>query len=853
MTHLTSTRKQRHKNLAFINSRHTSTLTMTRKFIVLGVFLLCYVSGIDNIDIFNGLPLQLSKYSIVNPQVIHRYTRSINKPSQSQEKYGEETISYAVNINNRKHLLHLKKNRDFLHPNFVQYSLDAAGNHKPSYPKQHVHCYYHGEVEGYEDSVVALSTCSGLRGVILLGNETYGLEPVPQSATNEHLLYLLKDIQSEPVTCGVVSEAASTQSHEPFEPGKSLTSLLRRKRSSNLPQTSYVELVLVVDNLRYIMKKQNETAVQEEMVQMANLLDAYYKQLNIRVVLVGLVIFKDGNPFDVEDTAGNVLGMFVKWRKAVLLPMIRHDIGQLIVGLPKPYGGSILGMAFVGTVCSASTSGGINVFNSNQVNFASTVVAHEMGHNLGMNHDTGNCCSVGSCIMAAGASGSTTFSNCSQQDFEMLILRGGGLCLKNPPAPSDVVDIAVCGNGRLDNGEQCDCGKPEECNNKCCDAATCTFTRGSACAQGGCCDNCQIRVSGTLCRESVNTCDLPEYCNGTTAYCPRNFYVMDGLPCEDHQTAAYCYEGQCQTYDFQCNRLFAPDPATKAADICFRTANMRGNEFGNCGTNGKNLIPCSVANSMCGKLQCVNVDLSNPPPGAQVSVEVVQGSKCINANFNLGTDVLDPGYVKRGSPCDEGKTCIDFQCVNASNLLPNLTCGAQTTCNSRGVCNDQGHCHCENGWAPPNCDKSGRGGSIDSGPAQIDYSLRNGLLIFFLLVVPVLVLLILVLLYVFRRDTLDPCLKGNLASRLKSRNAGNGNTNGQSNSNVQKSTTTQPPLKAPSNVPEYPPATSVPISGFRYGEMDYWNAETSTAPARPPAAKQGPGVPKPIPPRQLPC
>lgn len=82
-------------------------------------------------------------------------------------------------------------------------------------------------------------------------------------------------------------------------------------------------------------------------------------------------------------------------------------------------------------------------------------------------------------------------------------------------------------------------------------------------------------------------------------------------------------------------------------------------------------------------------------------------------------------------------------------------------------CNDQGHCHCNNGWAPPNCATSGRGGSIDSGPAQIgedrhfkrdyifsasvkttihrrlhccekikltvltaDYSLRNGLLIF---------------------------------------------------------------------------------------------------------------------------
>lgn len=48
-----------------------------------------------------------------------------------------------------------------------------------------------------------------------------------------------------------------------------------------------------------------------------------------------------------------------------------------------------------------------------------------------------------------------------------------------------------------------------------------------------------------------------------------------------------------------------------------------------------------------------------------------------------------------------------------------------------------------------------------------DYSLRDGLLIFFLLVVPLLVVLILVLLYIFRRNTLDPCLKGSLTSRLK--------------------------------------------------------------------------------------
>lgn len=53
--------------------------------------------------------------------------------------------------------------------------------------------------------------------------------------------------------------------------------------------------------------------------------------LNIRVMLVGLITFKDSNPFSVEGTAGDVLGRFVKWRRTSLLPTIRHDVGQLIV------------------------------------------------------------------------------------------------------------------------------------------------------------------------------------------------------------------------------------------------------------------------------------------------------------------------------------------------------------------------------------------------------------------------------------------------------------------------------------------------------------------------------------------
>ncbi|KAM9424684.1 disintegrin and metalloproteinase domain-containing protein 9 isoform 2-T2 [Pholidichthys leucotaenia] len=810
---------------------------MIRKYILIAALFQCLIYGFQNKGVFNEFKSKLSKYSIVTPQVIHRSTRSINRPLQSKEKYEDETLSYTLQINNRKHTLHLKQNRDFLHPNFVQHSRYGSGKYKSSYPKQR-NCYYHGEVEGYEDSVVALSTCSGLRGVILLGNETFALEPVPQSETNEHLLYLLADIESEPATCGVISEAASEPNHEPFEPGQTLITLLRRKR--NLPQTSHIELALVVDNQRYNFKKRNETAVRDEMVEMANLLDGYYKQLNIRVVLVGLEIFKDDNPFDVDGSAGQVLGRFAKWRKNTLVPKIRHDTGQLIVGRPGPYGNNILGMAYVGTVCSITNAAGINVFSGDNLASASTVVAHEMGHNLGMKHDSGpNCqCDGKSCIMGA-TGGTAAFSQCSANNFESLIRGGGGACLRNQPSPSLVIGTAECGNGRLDEGEDCDCGKPEECKSKCCNAATCKFTRGSSCDDGECCENCQIKVSGSPCRKSVNTCDLPEYCNGRSEFCPNDFYLMDGLSCQNN--AAYCYEGRCQTYSYQCKHLFQQDSAIKAADICFQHANTIGDKFGNCGLNARgDYIACSVANAMCGKVQCTGVDVNHPPEGATASIQIVDGSRCVNADFNLGTDVLDPAYVNPGSPCAKGKACLNFACVNASALLPLLNCDAKTTCNGRGVCNDQGHCHCNNGWAPPNCDRSGWGGSIDSGPAEIDYSLRNGLLVFFFLVVPIVVVLVLVMLYFFKPESLDPCLKG----RLRSHKPGNGNRNLGLNGNVQTSAAAQPSVQAPTDWTGSQPATSPPTDG--YEDEDYWNKEKYNIPPHPPAPVQGPGVPRPI-------
>lgn len=64
----------------------------------------------------------------------------------------------------------------------------------------------------------------------------------------------------------------------------------------------------------------------------------------------------------------------------------------------------------------------------------------------------------------------------------------------------------------------------------------------------------QLKPAGTLCRESSNSCDLPEFCTGANPHCPANVYLHDGHAC--HNVDGYCYNGICQTHEQQCITLW---------------------------------------------------------------------------------------------------------------------------------------------------------------------------------------------------------------------------------------------------------------------------------------------------------
>ncbi|TKC41058.1 hypothetical protein EI555_010124 [Monodon monoceros] len=345
------------------------------------------------------------------------------------------------------------------------------------------------------------------------------------------------------------------------------------------------------------------------------------------------------------------------------------------------------------------------------------------------------------------------FSSCSRKDLAASLEKGMGMCLFNLPEVTQSLGGQKCGNGYVEEGEECDCGEPEslkECLNLCCNATTCTLKPDAVCAHGLCCENCQLKPAGTACRDSSNSCDLPEFCTGASPHCPANVYLHDGHPCQG--VDGYCYNGICQTHEQQCITLWGPGGGPKpcvtvsyslkleayAADeimshyswrcakpapgICFERVNSAGDPYGNCGKDSKSsFAKCEMRDAKCGKIQCQG-GASRPVIGTNaVSIEtnipLQEGGRilCRGTHVYLGDDMPDPGLVLAGTKCADGKICLNRRCQNVS-VFGVHECVVQ--CHGRGVCNNRKNCHCEAHWAPPFCDKFGFGGSKDSGPIR---------------------------------------------------------------------------------------------------------------------------------------
>ncbi|XP_073510184.1 zinc metalloproteinase-disintegrin-like VLAIP-B [Phyllobates terribilis] len=621
---------------------------------------------------FNVLP-EGQKYEVVVPEKIHSQHK---RDTQSKYPY---LVQYRLHVEGKPLVLHLEKTEDLIADDFTVTLYGDDGTPITTKPRNQDHCCYQGHVKEDDGSTLSICTYKGLSGLIHTRNRRFLIEPLNQTDEGDHAIF--EDKEGTPLTCGVVNSTwTEGRTYKSSRSGNS-------EKQNFLKSQKYVQLYIVTDKTMFTKYNRSTEAIKQRVFEMINYANVVYKPLTVFLALIGLEIWENKDQINVSTSAAVNLDLFSSWRKTNLLPRQAHDNAQFITN--TDFDGSTVGLAFVGTMCSQSHSTGVIQDHSKQAISVGATIAHEMGHNFGMSHDTSACsCSADSCIMSPTLSYNTPylFSSCSLTNFQEFIFDKMPQCLKDKPSKLNVLSPSVCGNKFIEMGEECDCGTVQECTNPCCEAATCKFKAKAECADGECCYKCKIKKAGTVCRPAKDDCDLSDMCDGKSAQCTQDRFIYNGYPCNDGQ--GICYNGLCPILESQCTRIWGAS-AVVGEESCF-DINQRGVHYGFCKKVNNNYIACAKSDTKCGVLFCFG---GNESPSIYGSV----------AKFTRCRGVLvDDGMVQNGTKCGEGKVCADGKCITIDSAYRSENCSAR--CPGHGVCDHELQCQCQEGWAMPNCD-----------------------------------------------------------------------------------------------------------------------------------------------------
>jgi len=464
---------------------------------------------------------------------------------------------------------------------------------------------------------------------------------------------------------------SSPYSSSTFEP--------RKAADATSTPIHYVELLLANDARRYHDLADD---TEKTTAAIANLINSIYEDTpfsnayTLEVVLIGQITFTNHDPWNLTLSCGpnkdevcvdELLSTWNVWRRNDdnTYPYEGHDAGHLYSGLP--FQGTVLGYAGVAVMCIHSQSGGIEQMTSDSVAFDAAIGAHELGHNLGMQHDgiadvgSGSCPKSGFIMNAEiGTTPPTQFSSCSLDFYRKWASTGADSCLLN--APTQRYGDAVCGNGYIEEGEQCDCGRypigmsvdnvpVDFCqtsgSDACCDAISCQFKIGAKCsASDACCDSDTClptpKSANKVCRGSADFCDVAETCDGQTSACPIDSYVGNGLACTSSEFGAgACFEGHCQSQQKQCRGM---------------SAFYSGGPFSTCPGQGEQPIPNVGTPPFCQELFCR------------------AGGNAICSYFPMYTGTNPRVWMTDGNPCGASQAdgvwstdqlCFQGSCVPA--------------------------------------------------------------------------------------------------------------------------------------------------------------------------------------------
>jgi hypothetical protein len=413
------------------------------------------------------------------------------------------------------------------------------------------------------------------------------------------------------------------------------------------PTSRRVALLGIATDCGYTSTFNSTEALRKSVIRMVN--DAsqvYESSFNITLGIQNLTISDGSCPGSPSDTApwnqkcsnevdlSDRLNLFSAWRGK------NADSNAYWTLLSTCNTDSAVGLAWLGQLCRPGASANANSGGRNETVAGANVVvrtsaewqvfAHETGHTFGAVHD----CTSSACPVSSNAQACCPLSKSScdaKGDFIMNPSSRPGISEFSPCSIGNIcsgfrrnvnsecltenrnvktISGQQCGNGIVEEGEDCDCGGEESCgDNPCCDAKTCKFKGNAECDNSNeecCTDSCKFASSGTVCRSSTGPCDPEETCTGKDATCPKDTHSDDGDDCGD---GLQCASGQCTSRDEQCRANYQNTTSSThvkaCTNSCLLSCQTSGDGF--CVQRNQNFLdgtPCGGGGGKCQNGNC---------------------------------------------------------------------------------------------------------------------------------------------------------------------------------------------------------------------------------------------------------
>ncbi|XP_045775267.1 A disintegrin and metalloproteinase with thrombospondin motifs 14-like [Maniola jurtina] len=385
----------------------------------------------------NGLSSRHSQEASKDEQVVY-LPALVAREAQSADDSSRDDIPlpYSFDAFGRSFDLQLIPNRRLISPQFRVWS-----DHGPDEPLSTVDssCHFLHSSPG---AVAAFSACRdhALHGLIMTENSTYEVRPLTSIAGRSENS---RNLHGR--TAHIIRRAAPPPST--LNDDRPLRHKARRPRyrpSKPTPSSYTIEIALFLDEAAYKLfyphLNYNEADLRDMLLAYINGVQALYHHSSlgtrVQLSLVRLTLLrKQPSSLSTNAERGRLLDSFCEYQRSLNVDddddPEHWDMALLLSGLDfysdenGRRNGVTMGLAPVGGVCLPAHSCVVSEFGTSDTlgrpypsaGFTSVyILAHEIGHNLGMHHDgTGNSCARDGFIMSPsrGTNGEATWSQCS--------------------------------------------------------------------------------------------------------------------------------------------------------------------------------------------------------------------------------------------------------------------------------------------------------------------------------------------------------------------------------------------------------------------------------------------------------